>query len=644
VVTLTQKSPENLQETSNRIQREMATAPPWETERTNKPKTPSPGPSMTIESETILSSKKWDYDGWKKQGTDAPAPFREEQGIDQGTKAPASSQEVQGNEQGTGAPAPFQDDKEESWIFRPTQWLQDKRSQTQDWKDMWPAYNSDHEDYRPEFDRSTGEEELYDMKQFMTVPFLFEIIPGQWPARLEVMDEEERKNQLYATGLYISIQNGKYIDALRQAQDCEDDEQTMQEENNRHKEEILYFREQWDKREEEWKLTYNSLLKQLEEHEKREEVAVEKVKWFKEAYEQEKAEKEKMSKVKSSLQSNETQKIKQLQDLLKDEREVVCFGWGESGHIRPKCPRAQRSRKSADTSISNVNAIPCATCKKSTHKTEDCFFTLMKNMKQSQNMTAVNKNQTPLMNIAIDSEGKNKIAFLPDTGAARTMIPVKVFEKLGLKYSTFSTPHLTHAGNTALKLVGMTDLTLYLGKEQCHVSAAVADGAIPFSLLGRDVLETYHLFAGKIDGKWILTDNMIPDTHFKTNQVSYQCAILDEEVEYQMKKTPNSKPKSDEVYYHHPMPATTTFFSGGCTQPKSVNGKKECDDFIMDEEYQRGRRLQAQNGVCNGKWFVPVQDFRKVGQIRHKSSKTKFKKCWRKEKKTRKYLMILGTS
>jgi len=303
----------------------------------------------------------------------------------------------------------------------------------------------------------------------------------------------------------------------------------------------------------------------------------------------------------------------------KDTKEVVCFGCGETGHIRPKCPRAQRNQKSFNTSNANVNTVPCDTCKKTNHKTEDCFFNLLKNMKQSQNMTAVNKMKTPLMNIAIDSQGKNKIAFLPDTGAARTMIPVKVFKDLGLKYSTFSTPHLTHAGNTALNLLGMTDLTLYLGEEEYHVSAAVADGAIPFSLLGRDVLETYNLFAGKINGKWILTDNMIPDGNYKTNQVSYQCAVLDEEINAQTKKIPGCKPQADEVYYHQPVLTTTTFFSGGCTQPKSKSDIKYCDEFIADEEDQRGldkpvavKFASDTSAVFNKKWFDDMEKIAKT--------------------------------
>lgn len=265
----------------------------------------------------------------------------------------------------------------------------------------------------------------------------------------------------------------------------------------------------------------------------------------------------------------------------KPRKEMVCFGCGETGHIRPKCPRTQRSQQTPNASNSNVNAVPCEVCKKTNHKTEDCFFSMMNKMRQGQNMTAVNCKQTPLMNIAIDDRGEKKIAFFPDTGAARTMIPIEVFKKLNLKYSLYSTLHLTHAGNTALDLLGMTDLTLHLGTERYHVSAAVADGAVPFGLLGRDVLETYNLFAGKINGKWILTDNLISNENYKTDQVTFQCAVLDEEMNAEMKKIPGCKPQVDEVYYHQPMPATTTFFSGGATSQNQKMMKKHVLTLLL---------------------------------------------------------------
>jgi len=275
---------------------------------------------------------------------------------------------------------------------------------------------------------------------------------------------------------------------------------------------------------------------------------------------------------------------------------VVCFACGEEGHIKPNCPRKtggynrQSNQAASSNNVTQASFPPCDTCKKTNHKSENCFFKLINAVQKSQNLTAMNKKQDELMNIAIN-DNQDKIAFLPDTGAARTMIPYKDFKRLKLSYSTRSTPNLTHAGNNALELLGMTDLTLHLGDRRLYVSAAVAEDAVPFGLLGRDVLEEYGLFAGKIGGRWMLTDT-ITTSSYKTEQVAYQCLQLDHELEEPTtKKTYGSKPRDDEIYHHRPVPTTETFFSRGCTQPKNTdenNGDGLCIDFITEGEDQRG--------------------------------------------------------
>jgi len=83
------------------------------------------------------------------------------------------------------------------------------------------------------------------------------------------------------------------------------------------------------------------------------------------------------------------------------------------------------------------------------------------------------------------------------------------------------------------------------------------------------------------NGKWILTDNLISNENYKTDQVTFQCAVLDEEMNAKMKKIPGCKPQVDEVYYHQPMPATTTFFSGGATSQNQKMMKKHVLTLLL---------------------------------------------------------------